>query len=75
MALFPCGWYGMSAKYPKEVFGMSSIGNTGKKIADWLSAGTTTQVWIKKALVVLVGVLILYRLGYVVGKLLFHCFG
>lgn len=54
---------------------MSSIGNTGKKIADWLSAGTATQVWIKKALVVLVGVLILYRLGYVVGKFLFHCFG
>ena len=33
---------------------MSSIGNTGKKIADWLSVGTTMQVWIKKALVVLV---------------------
>ena len=54
---------------------MRSIENTGKKIADWLSAGTTTQVWLKKALVVLAGVLILYRLGYVVGKFLFHFFG
>lgn len=51
---------------------MHTIRNITEKIRTWLNTGTSSSMLIKKKLVIAAGVLIIYRLGYAVGKLLFH---
>lgn len=51
---------------------MHSIGHIIEHVRNWLSTGTGSELFIKRALVVTVTILIIYRLGYAVGKLLYH---
>lgn len=51
---------------------MQGISSIVEKIRYWMSEGSANEVFIKKALAIAVAILIIYRLGYAVGKLLFH---
>ena len=51
---------------------MQGIGSIVEKIQHWMSTGTANEVFVKKALANAHAILIIYRLGYAVGKLLFH---
>lgn len=51
---------------------MSNAGNIVERVLNWLSTGTPAEVFIRKALLIAAAILIIYRLGYAVGKLLFH---
>lgn len=51
---------------------MSNTRNPIEKMTNWLNAGGSTEVFIKKVLLIAAAFLILYRLGYAIGKLLFH---
>jgi len=51
---------------------MSKAHSIIENVANWLKEGTAARVLLKKVLVISAAFLILYRLGYAVGKLLFH---
>lgn len=51
---------------------MSNSRNRAHKIANWLKSGTGTQMLIKRILAVCAAILIVYGVGYAIGKLLFH---
>lgn len=51
---------------------MQGISSIVERIQHWMSTGTANEVFVKKALVIAVAILIIYRLGYAVGELLFH---
>lgn len=51
---------------------MSKSRNRAHEITDWLKSGTDTQRLIKKILAVCAAILIVYGVGYAIGKLLFH---
>lgn len=51
---------------------MNNIRNTTEKLTNWLNKGTSPVIMIKKILVISVALLMLYYLGYAIGKLFSH---
>lgn len=51
---------------------MCSISDMIVKIGHWLDSGTGSEILVRKVLVTAAAILIVYRVGYTVGKLLFH---
>lgn len=51
---------------------MGNTRNTVEKLTNWLNKGTGTESFLKRILLIAAAFLILYRLGYATGKLLFH---
>ena len=51
---------------------MGNTRNIAEKLTNWLNKGNGTEIFLKRILLIAAAFLILYRLGYAMGKLLFH---
>ena len=51
---------------------MSKISNIISDIKAWVNAGTRNEIFIKRVLVVSLTLLVIYKLGYVIGVFLAH---
>ena len=51
---------------------MSKINNIINDIIAWMNAGTGNDIFIRKVLVICLTLLVLYKLGYVIGAFLAH---
>ena len=51
---------------------MSKISNIISDIKAWVNAGTRNEIFIRRVLVVSLTLLVIYKLGYVIGVFLAH---
>mgnify|MGYP003310244831 CR=1 FL=1 len=51
---------------------MGNTRNTVEKLTNWLNKGNGTDLFLKRVLLIAAAFLVLYRLGYAMGKLLFR---